>query len=67
MSGKRFCVSLGEGLRKEASLLLFDRNSNDAVLGHIKHAIDEVFLRQSLLFFDSELSHAIRDQIIKVV
>ena len=67
MPGKRFCVCLCEGLREEASLLLFDRNSNDAVLGHIEHAINEVLLRIILLLFDPKLSHAVGDKIIKVV
>ena len=67
MPGKCFCVCLCEGLREEASLLLFDRNSNDAVLGHIEHAINEVLLRIILLLFDPKLSHAVGDKIIKVV
>lgn len=67
MTGECFSVGLCEGLRKEASLLLFDRNSNDTVLCHVEHAINEVLLRKILLFFNTKLSQAIGDQVIKVV
>ena len=42
--GVRFCVGLSESLRKEASLLLFEWNSNDSVLSHIEHTFDEVVI-----------------------
>ena len=67
MTRKCFCVGLCKGLRKEASLLLLDRNSNDSILGHVKHTIDEVFLRQTLLLFNPKLRHAVGDKLIEIV
>ena len=54
-------------MRKEASLLLFDRNSYDSILGHVEHAIDEVLLRVTLLLFNSKLRHAVGDKLIEIV